>query len=124
MLYRWAADLVVVVHFAFILFVTTGSILAWRWPRLLWLHIPAVVYGIALVTIGFDCPLTTLENSLRRRGGEQAYTGGFVNRYLRDVIYPGRLTGLLRGLVAVCIVVGYAGLLTRRRTERRLTSTA
>jgi hypothetical protein len=118
MAYRSLADLVVVFHLVFILFVATGALLAWRWPRLFWLHLPAAAYAAAIVTIGFTCPLTPLEKHLRRIAGQEGYSGGFVKHYLEGVVYPGGLTPLLRTLAAAAIVVGYIGLAVRwRRTN-------
>jgi hypothetical protein len=119
MVFRLLADLVVVVHLAFILFVAVGGLLVWRWPRLMRLHVPALGWGIAIVTVGFTCPLTPLEKQLRERAGEQGYEGGFVDRYIEGVIYPGSLTRLLQALVAVAVIVGYAGMFARRRRDRR-----
>lgn len=115
MLYRLLADLVVVAHLSFIVFVAAGSLLAWKWPRLLWLHIPVVVWAAAIVTVGFTCPLTPLEKHLRERAGQSSYGDGFVDHYLDGVVYPGRFTALARLLVGLLIVVGYAQLLARRR---------
>ena len=115
MLYRILADLVVVAHVLFIAFVAVGSTLVWKWPGLLWLHVPAVLWAAAIVMVGFTCPLTPLEKDLRERAGESSYDGGFVDHYLVDVVYPGRFTALARLLVAVLIVAGYARLLARRR---------
>ena len=113
MLYRLLADLVVVVHLAFIVFVAVGALLAWRWPWVVIPHVPSLMWAVAIVTVGFDCPLTPLEKALRRRAGEEGYTGGFVDRYVEGVVYPESLTPWLRGLAAVAIVVGYAGLYRR-----------
>ena len=115
MLHRVLADMVVVVHFAFIVFVAIGSFLALKWPRLVWLHVPVAVYATVIVTIGFTCPLTPLEKHLRERAGQVAYDGGFVDRYLEGVIYPDRFIVLARLLVALLIVVGYTLLVRRRR---------
>jgi hypothetical protein len=106
--YRIAADAVVVVHAGFILFVAIGGVIAWRWPRLLWLHVPAVAWGIGIVAIGFSCPLTPLEQRLRRLAGGQGYRGGFVDRYIEGVIYPGEYTRLVQALIAVVVAVGWA----------------
>ena len=101
-----------------ILFVAAGAILAWRWPKLLWLHLPAVTYAGAILTIHFDCPLTALEKYLRRQAGQQQYSGGFVRHYVTNVVYPGSLTPVLQAGAALCIGIGYAGLLVRwRRTH-------
>ncbi len=106
------ADGVVVVHLAFILFVAVGPVLAWRWPSLIRVHVPALVYGVGIVTIGWDCPLTPLEKWLRP--GDD-YEGGFVDRYLEDVVWPEEVTPVQWAVAAVLVVVGYAGLLRRAR---------
>src|SRR5260370_224287 len=84
MWYRVAADTVVVVHLLFIGFVIFGSFLAWRWPRAAWVHVPVAVYGAMVEFVGFTCPLTPLENDLRRRAGE---TGNWLK--LTPVRGPG-----------------------------------
>jgi Protein of Unknown function (DUF2784) len=122
MAYRFLADAVVVVHFAFVVFIAVGGLLAWRWPRVLWLHVPAVVWGLGIVVIGYDCPLTGLERYFRRLGGEQVPRAGFIDRYVQGVIYPERYTSLLRALVAVLVVVGWTGALIRLRHPRRTAS--
>jgi hypothetical protein len=117
MWYQAAVDLVVVVHLLFIAFVVGGVFLAWRWPRVIWAHVPAVIYGALVEFVGFTCPLTVLENDLRRRAGQAGYRGGFIDHYLVTVIYPPGLTraeqvglGLLVLLVAV---IGYRGFALR-----------
>jgi hypothetical protein len=92
MFFRVAADVVLVVHFAFILFVIFGGLLALRWPRVAWLHIPVALYGAAIEFLGFVCPLTPLENALRHAGGEAGYAGGFIDHYITAAIYPEGLT--------------------------------
>jgi Protein of Unknown function (DUF2784) len=119
MVYRLLADLVVLVHFAFIVFIAVGGLLVCRWPRPVWLHVPALAWGVAIITIGFTCPLTPLEKHLQRLAGQRGYPGGFVDHYIENVIYPQRLTPLLRTLAAAAVVVGYTGLLNRRRRARR-----
>ena len=116
MLYRFLADGVVVVHFAFIVFVVLGPLLAWRWPALVWAHLPALAWGLATVTVGLPCPLTPLEKGLRRLADDQAYEGGFVDHYIEDVIYPDEYTLLLRAFAVVTIIAGYSRL-GRRRCE-------
>lgn len=112
--YGALADAVVVIHLAFIVFVAIGGLLAWRWPGLVALHLPSLVWAAAIVTIGFTCPLTPLEKFLRARAGEPGYAGGFVDRYVEGVVYPESLTPWLRALVAVLVVAGYVGLFRRR----------
>jgi hypothetical protein len=117
--FRFLADAVVVLHFAFVVFVAVGGLLAWRWPWVLVPHVPAVIWGVGIVTVGYDCPLTPLERYLRERGGERPGTGGFIDRYVEGVIYPEDLTPLLRTLAAVLIAVGWAGAIVRLRRARR-----
>lgn len=92
MIYRLLADTVLLLHLAFIVFVVTGGLFLRRWPRLLWLHLPAVLWGVGIELSGYICPLTPLENRLRQLGGEAGYAGGFVEHYLLPVIYPLGLT--------------------------------
>jgi hypothetical protein len=114
-LYWLVADGVVVVHFAFIVFVAVGGLMAWRWPRLLWLHVPAVAWGLGIVTLGYECPLTPLEKRFRRRDGAEGYEGGFVDRYIEDVVYPDDYTPHVRLAAAALIAVGWAGVAWRLR---------
>jgi uncharacterized membrane protein len=115
MLYGLLADLTVIVHLGFIAFVAAGGFLAWRWPRSLWLHAPAIIYALVIVTVGFDCPLTPLEKHLRHAAGQAGYAEGFVDHYLTGVLYPDRLLVLAQALVASAIVVSYAGLVYKHR---------
>src|SRR5262249_21707110 len=122
MWYRVGADLVVVVDLLFIGFVVGGVFLAWRWPRIIWAHIPAVVYGALVEFAGFTCPLTLLENDLRHHAGQAGYRGGFIAHYLVRVIYPPGLTrGMQIGLgllVLLVAVIGYRGFLRRHPASR------
>ncbi len=102
LIYRVLADLVVVTHLAFVAFVILGGFLAFRWPRAAWLHVPAVVWGVAIELTGWVCPLTPLENRLRVLGGGAGYSGGFVEHYLMPVLYP---IGLTRGTQVVLGII-------------------
>jgi Protein of Unknown function (DUF2784) len=118
-LYSLLADAVVVLHFGFVVFVVAGGLLGLRWPRALWLHLPAAVWGALIEFAGWICPLTPLENSLRRRGGEAGYPGGFIENYLTPVLYPAGLTArsqVVLGLLVVIVnAVVYAVVIRRRR---------
>ena len=94
MLYRRAADLVLLLHLAFVVFVAAGGLLVLRWRRLAWLHVPVALWGMAISYAGFVCPLTPLENRFRRLGGEAGYDGGFIEHYVTAAVYP---SGLTRG---------------------------
>jgi Protein of Unknown function (DUF2784) len=115
MLYAPAADLVVVLHLAFIVFVLAGGYMAWRWPRLAWAHIPALAIVATLFALSADCPLTDLEKYLRREAGQSAYQDGFVAHYLAPGVPDGlRAVGQL-ALVAVLTIGAYVGNVARRR---------
>jgi hypothetical protein len=124
MVYGLLADLVVLVHFAGIGFIAAGGLLVWRWPRLAWLHVPALVWGVTIISVGFTCPLTPLEKYFRRLAGEPVYRGGFIDHYLEGVVYPAELTWLVWSLVAVTVVAGYGGLLAGRRRRAATTTPA
>jgi len=87
MAYRILADLVLILHFCFVLFVVFGGLLALRRRWIALLHLPAVIWGILVECFLLACPLTTLENSLRYLGGESGYTDGFINHYISAVLY-------------------------------------
>lgn len=104
MLASLVADLVAMIHFGFILFVVFGGLLALRWPRAAWLHLPAAVWGAAIVLIGGVCPLTPLENALRGAADQAGYEGGFIERYLMPLIYPPGLTRTVQIVLGVLVV--------------------
>jgi hypothetical protein len=85
---RVLADVAVVVHLVFVAFVVLGGLLVLRWPGAAWLHLPAAAWGAWVELAGWVCPLTPLENWLRRQGGEPAYTSGFVEHYVLPLLYP------------------------------------
>lgn len=119
MLLRLTADLVVVIHLVFLVFVGAGSLLARRRPWLAWLHAPALVWAAVSVTIGVTCPLTSLEKVLRRLAGEGVYQGGFVDHYLEGVVFSESLTPSLQVMALLVIAGGYAGLYRGRRLASR-----
>ena len=113
-----AADAVVAFHFAFILFALVGGALLFVWPKLVWLHLPALAWGGLVEFTGRVCPLTALEDRLRDAGGQGGYSGGFIDRYLTPVIYPDGLTHntqVVFGAVLVGVNVALYALWTLRR---------
>ena len=122
MAYRVLADAVAVAHLCFVLFVVLGALLALRWPRAMWLHLPAAAWGAAVELAGWYCPLTPLELTLREHAGDQGYAGGFVAHYVLPVLYPTTLTRpvqVLLGLAVVAInVVIYWQVLREGRLRR------
>jgi hypothetical protein len=118
-----AADAVMAFHFAFIAFALLGSFLVLRWPRVIWLHLPALAWGAYIELSGNICPLTPLENHFRQLAGEGSYYGGFVTHYLGPIIYPENLTRNTQHLALAILVAinlaGYALVWLRRRSTRR-----
>ncbi len=100
-----AADLVVVLHALFILFVICGAALLSFCPRLIWLHLPAALWGALIEFSGWICPLTPLENRLRRLAGEQGYAGSFVEEYVIPIVYPAQLTRELQIWIGAGVVL-------------------
>ncbi len=91
MLYSLAADTLLVLHFLFIGFVVLGGLLVFKWRRLVFLHLPAAVWGALIEFRGWLCPLTPWEQQLRRTAGEAGYDMGFIEHYLAPLIYPANL---------------------------------
>lgn len=115
------ADLVLVLHGTFVLFVVAGALLVVRWGWVARMHIPCVVWGAWIELTGGVCPLTPVENDLRRRAGEAGYQGGFIEHYVTAALYP---DGLTRGMqialgigVVVLNVAVYTWILRRRRSR-------
>lgn len=104
--YSAAADAILILHFAFVLFVALGGLLVLRWPWVAWMHVPAAIWGIGIEFGGWICPLTPLENALRERAGGQAYQGDFVARYLMPMIYPEGLTREAQVILGTIALVG------------------
>ena len=119
MLYRGLADSVLVFHLLFILFVFAGGLLVLRWPKLVWAHLPAALWGAAIEFMGWICPLTPLENFFRQAAGTVGYAGGFIEHYLLPTLYPHALTREIQvamgTTVLVLNLVVYAVVWRRRR---------
>ena len=120
MWFRTAAEGVLVLHLAFVLFVVLGGLLVIHWPRLAWVHIPVALYGATIEFVGFVCPLTPLEVWLRLRGGEAGYSGGFIDHYVTAALYPNGLTRHIQMVLGAGVLlinaIAYAIWLRRRRS--------
>ena len=115
---RALATAVVLLHMAFVAFVVLGGLLALRWPRAAWVHVPAALWGAVIALGGWVCPLTPLENWLRVQGGQSPYTTGFLEHYLLPILYPVVMTRYLQ-LATGVFVVGLNGLVYWRVLRRR-----
>jgi uncharacterized protein DUF2784 len=126
MLYAILADLVLLIHLSFVLFVVGGGLLVLKQPQVAWLHMPAVVWGALIEFKGWICPLTPLENRLLMQSGTSAYEGDFIGRYVLPILYPAGLTRQMQlalGLLVVFINAGAYGWLvirTRRLQSRQI----
>ncbi|HTP47733.1 MAG TPA: DUF2784 domain-containing protein [Casimicrobiaceae bacterium] len=121
MLARVAADAVLVLHLAFVLFVALGGLLVLRWPTVAWLHLPAVAWGALIEFSGWICPLTPLEVALRRMSGEAGYEGDFFQHYVVSLLYSDKLTRPLQialgGLIVLFNVALYLVVVRRSRAR-------
>jgi hypothetical protein len=122
MILQLAADAVLLLHLAFILFVVLGGLLVPRWPRAAWLHLPAAAWGAAIELGGWLCPLTPLEIRLREAAGGRGYSGGFIEHYLMPLVYPAELSRnlqLVLGAVVIAVNLAVYGLVISRRRRAR-----
>jgi len=122
MFYRAAADAILILHLVFVIFVVLGGVIVLRWPRLAWLHVPAVLWAAWIEFAGWICPLTPLEISLRQRAGEAGYAGDFMEHYLTSALYPEGLTRTtqiaLGGAVVLINLAVYVVILNRALSRR------
>ncbi len=122
MIYRVAADFVLVTHFAFIVLVVAGGLMVFRYAWFAWIHLPAACWGAFVELTGRICPLTTLENYLRVNAGQEGYADSFVEHYILPVIYPAGLTRniqlVLAGMVIAVNVIIYATILLRKKRQK------
>jgi len=125
MLYRIAADGLVLFHLLFILFVLFGGLLVLKWRHLAWWHLPAAAWGVAVEVFQLACPLTQWENLMRNAAGQTGYGGGFIEHYVWPVIYPAGLTPSIQlglgGVVLVINVLVYVRVFRQRKSRRTST---
>jgi len=119
MLYQILAEIVLSVHFLFILYVVLGALLVLKWKWTAFIHIPAAFWGALIMFMGWICPLTPLENKFRRLAGDEGYDAGFIEHYILPIVYPEGLTRELQiylGLAVVLINLAlYAVVIAGRR---------
>jgi len=120
--YQLLADMVLLAHLVFIVFALLGGLLLLRWPRLIWLHIPAMMWTVFIEVTSWVCPLTPLENYFRELAGGNVYQGDFVARYLLPLLYPAGLTPaiqlLLAGMVIVFNAIIYTVIIRLRKRKK------
>jgi hypothetical protein len=120
MWYRNAAQIVMVLHFAVLVYLAFGGFLAWKWPRAWFAHVVVACWGLVAILVPMICPLTHLENEFRRRAGEAGLEpGGFIDTYIEGVVYPEQYTVLVRWLVVGVVAISWAGTAVLLRRRRR-----
>ncbi|MGD2035338.1 MAG: DUF2784 domain-containing protein [Bacteroidales bacterium] len=123
MLCNILANLVVLVHLSFIVFVCLGALLVLKWPRIVWVHIPLAVWGVIVEYLDLICPLTPLENYFRKMAGMNAYQTDFIDRYIIPLIYPGELTRkiqfILGSIVLMINFAIYGYIIIKKMKEKR-----
>lgn len=122
MLFHLLAEAVALFHAAFVAFVVLGGLLALRWRRVMWIHLPAAAWGVLIEFTHWVCPLTPLENTLRARAGVAGYSGGFVDHYILRALYPNGLTPTIQlclGVAVIAVNVAVYAWLWHRRSRRR-----
>ena len=119
MIYSFLADLLVVFHLVFILYVIAGALLIIKWAKTLWLHLPSCFWGITVEFTGWICPLTPWEIQLRRLAGEEAYSGSFIEQYLIPIIYPSGLNREIQMLMGSVVLIVNRSLYTLILIKRR-----
>ncbi len=121
MVYELLADLVVIVHFLFVLFSLLGALLILYWRKMILLHLPAAIWGAWIEFSGRICPLTPLENWLRIRGGGAGYAGDFIGQYVLRLLYPPGLTRniqIILGMIVLGVNIGIYGYLIFLRKRK------
>jgi hypothetical protein len=123
MAYRLIGDTAMVLHLLFLAYVTLGGFLAWRWPRTIWPHLACALYGLGVTVIGWQCPLTALENWGRENAGQAGLPAtGFIDHYLTGVIYPSQHLLTVQLAVAATIAASWAGHLIHHRRRKHHTA--
>lgn len=116
--YRLIESATVLVHVGFLVYVVVGGFVAWKWRRTIIFHFAAVAWGAGSVMVGYDCPLTNLENWARRMAGiSELPPAGFIAHYIAGVFYPIGIEAIVQGVAAAVVVGSWVGyvLLGRRR---------
>ena len=107
-MYEIAADLTLIVHFTFIIFIAFGALLFFVSTKIIYVHIPALIWGIYMELTHSVCPLTYLENRFLEKANLSAYSESFIQHYLIPIVYPKNLTEDLQIYLAIVLMVANA----------------
>ncbi|MFH1700272.1 MAG: DUF2784 domain-containing protein [Candidatus Zixiibacteriota bacterium] len=124
MAYIIAANIILVIHLGFVVFVILGALLVVKKRWVAWLHVPAAIWGMLIEFQDWICPLTPWENQLRQLGNQSGYTGGFIEHYLLAIIYPSGLTREIQIILGIFVLalnlILYGWMITRKIRDRRI----
>ena len=121
--YALLADLILILHATFILFVVFGGVLVFWRRGIAWIHIPCALWGILIELRGWICPLTYLENDLRAAAGAGGYSGGFIDHYLVPLVYPAGLTSSTQFILGLTVLLFNAIIYTLVWYNRKTSAT-
>ncbi len=119
MIARFLANFVAMTHFGVVMFIILGGLLVLRWPGLIWVHLPLAIWGVVIELFDWSCPLTPLENYLRKLGGSEGYSGGFVDHYIFPLLYPDGMSRKMQYVVGAIVLVINFAIYTRLFTRGR-----
>ena len=105
MVYSILSQLIVLLHFAFILFVIFGAFLVLRWHKIAWIHIPFALWGMGVEYFNIICPLTPWENHFRQLAGSTVYESGFIEHYIIPLMYPEVLSRNLQFILGSIVLI-------------------
>jgi hypothetical protein len=120
--YQLLTKAIIGLHFAWLLYIVLGGFLAWRWPRLIWPHLAAAVWGAGIALGVLECPLTAAENWARAKAGDDVSAAGFIDRFVEGVIYPQQYTRILQALGALIVLGSWLGAYLWHRRVEELTA--
>ena len=104
-MYELAANLTLIIHFAFILFVIFGALLFFITTKIIFIHIPAFIWGSYIELTHSICPLTYLENWFLHKANLTTYSEGFIQNYLMPIVYPASLTKDLQIYLGIALIL-------------------
>ena len=104
-MYELFANLTLIMHLIFILFVIFGGLLFFIFSKIIYIHLPALLWGIYIELTNSVCPLTFLENWFLFKGELTTYSNGFINNYIFPIIYPGSLNNEIQIYLGLSLIV-------------------
>ena len=104
-MHELAADIILIIHFLFILFVIFGALLFFVVKKIVFIHIPAIIWGSYIELTNSICPLTYLENWFLHKANLTTYSEGFIQNYLVPIVYPVSLTKDLQIYLGIALIV-------------------